>query len=229
MKEFAKQLGYNYSVMSTMMNGKRAYDDRVYELIQKHYGLDVNSLNMDGIVPFSKQLTNILHEDKNVIIVQERNNAYVGMNNNNLAGILYIPISRQIEFAQKYKPDNQQFMNTLQRIDIANVPFNGDNYFYFEVNGEGMAPTLMHRDIVIAEKVPDIENANDGFIYVVQTETEIMYKRVIKDGDDMVLASDKPGYKQRRVNKDKIVNLFMVVSSFKLTPPEPITDIKIEV
>jgi len=66
----------------------------------------------------------------------------------------------------------------------------------FEVSGDSMAPTINHRDVVVASRVEELRLLEPGEVYVVVTAESVMLKRIknrLRASDlEVMLYSDNP-------------------------------------
>lgn len=106
-------------------------------------------------------------------------------------GLYYIPIAAQAGYALHYQ--DPMYLNELERLYIPGNPFRGDNFRYFEIEGDSMYPTLKDGMQVIAEKVdPEYwRQISDYYIYIVVTVDQVLAKRLVKiDDDTFAMVSD---------------------------------------
>ncbi|HBT09166.1 MAG TPA: transcriptional regulator, partial [Leeuwenhoekiella sp.] len=76
--------------------------------------------------------------------------------------------------------DNEQWMSTLDMFKLPGYePAQGQKLF--EVEGDSMAPTLMHGDILITQHTDDLNEILDGSVAVIVTTKSVLTKRIKKD------------------------------------------------
>lgn len=147
-------------------------------------------------------------------------------------GIIYVPIVAQAGYAKHFM--NQVFVSDLERIYIPNSKYKGDNYAYFEVEGDSMLPTLKEGMQVLAQSVEqsDWVNIDEFYIYVIVTKSQVMVKRLAKlrdeDGkvtDDsvfLVISDNEELYPQFLIEKRTIQQLWFVKRrlDWEMSPPK---------
>ena len=85
----------------------------------------------------------------------------------------------------------------LQQFGTYKIPgFERGEFRAFEVAGDSMAPTINHRDVVVASRVEELRLLEPGEVYVVVTAESVMLKRIrnrLRASDaEMLLYSDNP-------------------------------------
>lgn len=145
-------------------------------------------------------------------------------------GLLYVPIRAQAGYAKHYT--DPVFLTQLERVRTPNAPYHGDNYRYFQVEGDSMLPTFSDKMDVLAHRVePEYwSTIRDYYVYVVVTDSQILIKRIFKKSEqEYVLISDNEEmYPQEKINVRDIKELWEVKRKldFNMAPPKRF-DIKI--
>lgn len=85
--------------------------------------------------------------------------------------------------------------------DYANVA-NPDEYVFFQVKGDSMAPDIKDGDLALVHKQPDVES-NELAIVVIDGE-EGALKKVIKQSKSIILQSFNPAYPPRVFTGDEL-------------------------
>ena len=85
----------------------------------------------------------------------------------------------------------------LQQFGTYKIPgFERGEFRAFEVAGDSMAPTINHRDVVVASRVEELRLLEPGEVYVVVTAESVMLKRIKNrlraNDDEVLLHSDNP-------------------------------------
>lgn len=94
-------------------------------------------------------------------------------------GISFIPISAQAGYPKRII--EPMFKNSLQKIFIPGMPYRGENYRIWEVEGNSMEPTFKEGFYVLTEKVdPPWERIKEHYAYVVVTQDDVFLKRLKK-------------------------------------------------
>lgn len=139
-------------------------------------------------------------------------------------GLIYVPIAAQAGYSRHFM-DNI-YLNQLDRLFIPGLPYKGDNYRYFDVEGDSMEPTMQEGMQVIAEKV-EKENwvhIRNYYVYVVVFIDRIAIKRLFKkDERSIVLISDNEAlYQQELANIEEIKELWLVKRKidWNIMPPK---------
>lgn len=139
-------------------------------------------------------------------------------------GLIYVPIAAQAGYAMHY--EDPVFLRDFPRLDIPGNPFKGDNYRYFQVEGDSMIPTLIDGMQVIAQKIdPDYwSQLQDYYIHVIVTHDRILVKRLFRfDKDTLVMISDNEDlYPQQEIKYSDIKELWAVkrVLDWRMPPPK---------
>jgi phage repressor protein C with HTH and peptisase S24 domain len=110
---------------------------------------------------------------------------------------------------------------------IPGLPYKGDKYRYFDVEGDSMDPTIKEGMQVIGELVTpeDWQYAHDYYIYVIVLQNLITIKRVFKKGENhLVIISDNDLYPQQLVNMADIKEMWYVkrILDWRMPPPKQI-------
>ena len=116
----------------------------------------------------------------------------------------------------------------LQQLSNYRIPgFERGTYRAFEVSGDSMAPTINHRDVVVASLVDELRLLEPGEVYVVVTAESVMLKRIKtrlrSDDSEVVLHSDNPHRLPYGLETRDILQLWRVrgyVSSFIPSAPD---------
>lgn len=138
------------------------------------------------------------------------------------SGLVYVPISAQAGYAKSF--NDPLFINTMERLYIPGLPYKGDEYRYFDVEGDSMHPTIEDGMQVIGQKIePEYWSKTKNFyIHVVVLDSMILIKRIFrKDDAHLVLISDNDTYPQQLINIEEIKEIWLVkrVLSWKMPPP----------
>jgi phage repressor protein C with HTH and peptisase S24 domain len=138
-------------------------------------------------------------------------------------GLIYVPIAAQAGYSRNF--EDAVFVNQLQRLYIPGLPYAGDKYRYFDVEGESMEPTLEEGMQVIGEEVmqEDWQHVSDFYIYVIVKVNRVMIKRLFrKDPSTLVLISDNEEYAQEILPIQDIKELWLVKRKldWRMTPPK---------
>ncbi|MDO7848674.1 S24 family peptidase [Hymenobacter sp. M29] len=116
----------------------------------------------------------------------------------------------------------------LQQFGTYKIPgFERGEFRAFEVAGDSMAPTINHRDIVIATRVDELRLLEPGEVYVVVTPESVMLKRIKNrlraNDDEVLLHSDNPHRLPYGMETRDIIELWRVrgyVSSYIPSAPD---------
>lgn len=75
------------------------------------------------------------------------------------------------------------------------------NLYYLKAKGESMEPTIPDGSMVLIRQQPDVEN-NEIAAVLVNGDNEATLKRIIKQGNSVVLMPDNPKFTPYIVNED---------------------------
>ena len=103
-----------------------------------------------------------------------------------------VPIPAQAEYSLAH---NEAVY--MQQFGTYKIPgFERGEFRAFEVAGDSMAPTINHRDVVVASRVEELRLLEPGELYVVVTAESVMLKRIknrLRANDpEVMLYSDNP-------------------------------------
>ena len=84
--------------------------------------------------------------------------------------------------------------------------FVGDSgYFALEIDGNSMEPKYNHGDIIICKSQSSFESGQDCVLWIKENGKTIpKFRRVIKDGDNLILQTINPDYPPRTYREDQI-------------------------
>lgn len=116
----------------------------------------------------------------------------------------------------------------LQQLTNYRIPgFERGDFRAFEVAGDSMAPTINHRDVVVASRVDELRLLEPGEVYVIVTAESVMLKRIKKrlraDEEEVMLYSDNPHRLPYGMETRDILELWRVrgyVSSYIPSAPD---------
>lgn len=139
-------------------------------------------------------------------------------------GLIYVPIAAQAGYSRNFT--DPVFINQLDRLYIPGLPYKGDNYRYFDVEGDSMEPGLQEGMQVIGELVPQEfwKDASDYYIHVIVLENRICIKRIFKkNSTHWVLISDNEDlYPQELLPLESVKEVWHVKRKldWRMTPPK---------
>ena len=147
-------------------------------------------------------------------------------------GIIAVPIKAQANYSKHF--NDVVFQNQLERIYIPNSPYDGDNFRYFQIEGDSMEyldeqtgrpAGLEHGAWIIGEKVPPEDwshNLRKYYVYIIVTDSRITIKRVLQDNHkEIVLHADNELYGQERISLDKIKEIWIFRRKLDWNAPPP--------
>jgi phage repressor protein C with HTH and peptisase S24 domain len=116
----------------------------------------------------------------------------------------------------------------LQQFGTYKIPgFERGEFRAFEVAGDSMAPTINHRDVVVATRVDELRLLEPGEVYVVVTPESVMLKRIknrLRANDkEVMLHSDNAHRSPYGLETRDIIELWRVrgyVSSYIPSAPD---------
>lgn len=139
-------------------------------------------------------------------------------------GLVFVPVAAQAGYSRKYM--DPVYIDNLERVFIPGLRYRGDNFRYFEVEGDSMYPTLEEGMHVMAQKIEpeDWKSVNNYYIHIIVTLTRVLIKRLYrKDGGSLVLISDNEDlYPQEKIKLEDIKELWLVKRKldWRMTPPK---------
>jgi hypothetical protein len=84
---------------------------------------------------------------------------------------------------------NPKALEDLPSLSLPNAPF-GLN-IAFQITGDSMHPTLKNHDYVAANKIENLNNIRDGFVYIIiDRDDGVLCKRLYRCGSDFTIVSD---------------------------------------
>lgn len=224
-KEFGEALGITREMVSYIENGQKPISELVEIKLDK--------------VKESLQLSEIdvnKHHKPKVTGKELRKQKAIGTGEPD-EGLIFVPVAAQAGYAAHVI--DPVFVNQLERYPIIGLPYKGDRYRIFEVEGDSMTyhdertgevKGLQAGFYVITERV-DPEHwhqTTQWYVHVVVFQDSVVIKRLyrdVKEGQDSyVLISDNPDYPQRRVKKQDIKEIWIMKRyiSWNVPPPKRI-------
>lgn len=186
--ELAKELGVSQSVISLIESGNASVS---IDILKKLSG--IFSKSCDWLI-FGK--------DKYVKITLDNE---------------FIPLVREDAKAGYLEKHSEP--EYLEALDLYKLPGYGKgDYRIFEVEGDSMLPVLQPNDMIVCERVTDLERVIEGTLNVIVVDKDILVKRLYfshEDKSKVVLKSDNPAYKEMIFDRDRIMEAWQVKS--KLT------------
>lgn len=229
MKAFADDLGYNYTYISGLMNGKRELKSKVFELIKNVYEFDALKEYQGIYDPHTftlydnSQINNIqgkyINPDtkghlQNVDMFSRVNG--VSMN----SGIIFVPISLHREYCEQRQ--NQDFMKTLPTLSIEGLPYTSEHR-NFEVPTDNLSPHYNIGDRVFGAPVNlDAKAIPQYFPYIIVTDSEILIGQIFRkgNGDYVLISEDEEAYPQRLLEKNEVKELWKIEGYINMQPPK---------
>jgi phage repressor protein C with HTH and peptisase S24 domain len=139
-------------------------------------------------------------------------------------GLIYVPIAAQAGYSKNFQ--DPVYIDHLERLFVPGLPYKGDAYRYFEVEGDSMYPTLEEGMQVIGQIIPSEywQDISNFYIHVIVKDTQILIKRLFKkDANTLVMISDNEEmYPQEKVNIEDVKELWLVKRKldWRMTPPK---------
>lgn len=139
-------------------------------------------------------------------------------------GLVYVPVAAQAGYAKHFT--DAIFVSDLERIYIPGLKYSGDDYRYFEVEGDSMYPTLQDGMQVIAQRIePDYwKDIHNYYIHVIVTESQVMVKRLARGNDKyfVAISDNEDNYPQFFLPIDSIRELWLVKRNldWRMSPPK---------
>jgi phage repressor protein C with HTH and peptisase S24 domain len=148
-----------------------------------------------------------------------------GTDDDDERGLIYVPIAAQAGYTRNYS--DPIYITQLDRLYIPGLPYKGDKYRYFDIEGDSMSPTIEEGMQVIGELVQpeDWIHAHDYYIYVIVQQNRILVKRVFKkDEHQLVIISDNEAYPQQLIPMESIKEMWYVkrILDWRMPPPKEI-------
>lgn len=94
-------------------------------------------------------------------------------------------------------------------------------YRIFQISGDSMEP-IKSGSYIICEYVLDWEYIKEGEPYILITQTEgILYKRLYKNGDELLLQSDNPEYEPYTIPLMELMEVWKALGYISFAMPDP--------
>lgn len=82
---------------------------------------------------------------------------------------------------------------------LKRIGLDGNNdLVLFDVMGESMEPTIMHKDTVLASKRES--DPVSGQIYVIRVDDELLVKRILREPGKLIVVSDNPAHRSFEID-----------------------------
>lgn len=132
--------------------------------------------------------------------------------------IVYVPVAARAGYLLGFGDPNY-----IAKLDSFTLPgLRNGSYRMFEVEGQSMAPTILHGDRLICKWVENFDNIRENRIHIVVTRDGIVAKRVLNRIDQrgkVVLKSDtithRKDYVTYEINPDDILEIWYAI--FKIS------------
>ncbi|MFA6058911.1 MAG: LexA family transcriptional regulator [Taibaiella sp.] len=147
-------------------------------------------------------------------------------------GVIAVPIKAQANYTKHF--DDTVYQSELDRIYFPNSPYDGDNYRFFQVEGDSMeyidettgkVSGIEDQSWVLAEKVPKEdwkENLRLYYVYVIITKNRITLKRILQDNpNEIVLHADNELYGQERIPLNEVLEIWIFRRKLDWSAPPP--------
>lgn len=216
--DIVKKTKYQSGTISEYMNNKKPVSQRFFKIFCDAYGFDFDEMIKadEVVIPDTPKLDE-LNEGQRM-----RRKKAIGDGTED-PGLIYVPIAAQAGYSRNF--EDPVFVNQLERLYIPGLPYKGDRYRYFDVEGDSMEPTLEEGMQVIGEQVnqEDWKHINDFYIYVIVKINKVLIKRLFKKHETtFVMISDNEEYSQEPLLAEDIKELWLVKRKldWRMTPPK---------
>jgi phage repressor protein C with HTH and peptisase S24 domain len=216
MDEVSEMLGYSTRQGLYFQLGKKKLSGNFVQLLKDKLEIEADAvIKWDGDMPESQ--TKPTGEDI-------RRKKAIGEVEDN--GLIYVPIMAQAGYSKNYM--DPIYVNQLERLFVPGLPYTGDKYRYFEVEGDSMHPTIEEGMQVIARlKEPDVwrTSIDNYYIHVIVTDSQVLIKRLYRKNDkEFVMISDNELYPQAILPMSEIKELWVVkrMLDWRMAPPKQV-------
>jgi phage repressor protein C with HTH and peptisase S24 domain len=122
-----------------------------------------------------------------------------------VTNVIYVPISAQAGYFHGYSQDSPE-IKSFWLPDIGET-----QHFAFNVSGDSMAPTLLHGDMVICQKLAGPDEIKPGAVYVLFDKTDgVIVKRLQVEEKHVRVVSDNLKYPAYTVPARSITQVYRV-------------------
>ena len=141
-------------------------------------------------------------------------------------GLIYVPIAAQAGYTRNYQ--NTNYISTMDRLYIPGLPYRGDKYRYFDVEGDSMHPTIKDGMQVIGYyQEPDYwHSISDYYIHVIVIDGMILIKRLVRSkknkGVFWLISDNDTLYPAITIPQEDIREIWVVkrILSWEMPPPK---------
>lgn len=123
--------------------------------------------------------------------------------------IILVDINAHADYLKNI--ENHDYLKSLEAYRIPG--FKEGNYRMFEITGDSMEPVLYDDEIVVVERVDNLEEVENGKITVLITKEGIVVKRIYpfdNGSKEFILQSENKKYKPYRLKKKEILEAWQV-------------------
>ena len=218
---FEREIGVSRGSIQKAIKRESAIGaDTIAEIVRTFPQVNREWLETGAGGAFLKDATN---DGKHATGEELRRKKAVGSRDDDERGLIYVPIAAQAGYSRNF--EDPVFLDQLDRLYIPGLPYKGDKYRYFDVEGESMEPTLEEGMQVIGEEVQqeDWKHISDYYIYVIVKVNRVLIKRLFKKSPEtLVLISDNEHYGQELLQIAEIKELWLVKRKldWRMTPPK---------
>jgi|SRR6185503_11661651 len=222
--DLGSKLGYKRAqTMSDILNGDTTLTTKFVKAFCLAFGISEEWVETEaGMMFINKESQRISGSD----ISNQK-----AFGNTEDEGLIYVPIAAQAGYSRNFL--DPVYIGQLERLYVPGLPYKGDNYRYFEVEGDSMEPTLEEGMQVIAQ-IMEFEgwksigeqwnNINDFYIHVIVTINQVLIKRLYKKDDEtfVMISDNEDMYPQQPLKKESIKELWIVKRKldWRMVPPK---------
>ena len=152
-------------------------------------------VNIDGLLK-----ENLVHLDLEIIRNKELRVLAISVDNDNNENIELVDTKAQAGYLQSFS--DPEFIKDLPKIHFPNMP--DGTYRGFKIEGDSMLP-VESGSVVVCTYVESLKYLKDGKTYIVVSKEEgLVYKRIKKMGERLLLFSDNEIYPPYEISFDQI-------------------------
>lgn len=191
-KQLADLIGYNASVVSGILKGKRKLSD---EFTKSLYEISKNNLLLED-EPLNNEVNYDYKIHPNIPLSQFDFKMIIPSD-------LYERLDCDIDEYMKTNISNMRSSATIKQF----APFS----YFFEVMGDAMAPYFLPSDMLALKIQPHPFKVENGRVYVIDTRGGVIVRMLYRNGDDFLAKAFNPRFTELPILSSDVYDIYKVV------------------
>jgi phage repressor protein C with HTH and peptisase S24 domain len=215
--ELSRATGYRPPIVSEYLNGKKTVSESFLRTFCEVYKIDFDSVfgEAENIAEQEPEYGN-RRTGEDI----RKQKAFGALDDK---GLIYVPIAAQAGYTKNFV--DPVFINQLDRVFIPGSPYRGNDFRYFDVEGDSMYPTLEEGMQVVAQFIPreSWKDISEFYIHVIVKENQLLIKRLYRRNERSfgMISDNEEMYPQEVLQVKDIKELWLVkrMLDWRMAPP----------